>query len=413
MAERDLYTSDQLAKIRETLAESLGESSGGALENLDSRFTAKEESEAADEATGGKGKKKADKTPAQAEEEKEAKEGENLALILEENKLKDMIAAVGDFKDSKDDVHELIGAVLRHREVKAFHLVECLAKIRRDDIDLIDALVDGITSRKGINPLIDALRYATESDKAVKALAMGIAEQGSVNHLIRSIATAPSGLKEAETIWAMEIMGKGSMEQLLEAMKLLDDNSPGIVILAVGLTNRKEIAIEPLVRALAASAENPKACAILAVALTKLTDVHQIVTLLEKYVTDDTEAAEILVSKLVLSSSKRNDKGAELPKACGYMRGSSMSGKILAQGIIEQGGPAQMEKAFNRMKSHGTGQKMIAIAIKNKLGGMKAIKLLGGLFFQLGKFEDEARSATSEAKARYKEIVTTILKEKL
>ena len=42
---------------------------------------------------------------------------------------------------------------------------------------------------------------------------------------------------------------------------------------------------------------------------------------------------------------------------------------------------------------------------------MKAIKLLGGAFFQVSKFEDEARTASSEAKKRYKEIVEGVLHE--
>jgi hypothetical protein len=410
MAERDLYTADQLAKIRATLEESLGEASGGALENLDSRFTAKEDGGENGGAGAAEKAKKKEKAKEKAAEDKEAA---NLQIVLEENKLKNMVEAVPDFKDHTEDVHTLVGAILKHKDLKAFHLVDCLSKIKKDDIDLIDALVDGITSRKGINPLIDALRHSTESPKAVKALAMAIAEQGSSNHLIRAIATAPNGQKEAETIWAMEIMGKGSMEQLLEAMKLLDDNSPGIVILAVGLTNRKEVAIEPLVRALAASADNPKACTILSVALTKLTDQQQLVTLLEKYVTDDTEAAEILIAKLVLRSSKRNDDGITLPKACSFMRGESLAGKILAMGIIEQCNGAQLEKSFNRLKSHAAGQKMVVVAIKNKLGGMKAMKLLGGLFFKVGKFEDEARASTSEAKKRYQQIVKEVFKESL
>jgi hypothetical protein len=271
-------------------------------------------------------------------------------------------------------------------------------------------LVDGITSKKGINPLIDALRNATGSPKAMKTLATSIAEQGSVNHLIRSIATAPQGQQEAETIWAMEIMGKGSMEQLLEAMKLLDDASPGIVILAAGLINRKEIAIEPLVRALAAAAENPKASGILAHAMTQIADETQLITMLEKYVTDDTEAAEIFVSKLVHASSKEKGRAKILSKACGFMRGESMTGKILAMGIVKQKNESQLEKAYARMKTHPVGRKMIAVAIKN-LGGMKAIKLLGGAFFQVSKFEDEARTASSEAKKRYKEIVEGVLKE--
>ncbi|MBF0454131.1 MAG: hypothetical protein HQL72_04840 [Magnetococcales bacterium] len=403
MAERDLYTSDQLAKIRATLQDTLGESSGGALENLDARFTAKEDApkEEINPKASARAKKKAQEENAVAD----------IKELLEENKLKKMIAAVSEVKDQPDEVRTLIGAILAHPEVKAFHLVEAISKIKKDDVPLIDALVEGITSRKGVNPLIEALRHATASTNAVKALAMGIAEQGTVNHLIRAIATSPRDQPEAEIIWAMEVMGKGSMEQLLEAIKLLDPASPGTVILATGLVNRKEVAIEPLVRALTAAKENAKACSLLAVALARLADQPQLISLLEKYVSDDTEAAEILVAKLVLVSLREKGRAKLMAKATGFMRGDSMAGKILAMGIVEQGDHTQLERTFARMKSHPVGQKMAAVAIKKKLGGMKAIKLLGGVFFQLSKFEDEVRKATAEAKQRYKQITEDILQD--
>jgi hypothetical protein len=409
MAERGLYTAEQLAKIRATLEESLGDSSGGALENLDTRFTPKDESE---EAGGGTREERKKEAEAKEKSEKD-EESADVSIIIEEDKLKGMIAAIPDYKNNPDDMQLLASAILNHRDVKAFHLVEALGKINTDDVEMVEAFVEGITSRRGINPLIEALRFATVSPKAVKALAMGVAEQGTVNHLIRAIATAPQGQESAEIVWAMEIMGKGSMEQLLEAMKLLDNNSPGIVILATGLTNRKEVAIEPLVRALAASDGNHKACALLAASLTRLTDPAQLITLLEKYVTDDTEAAEILIAKLILSGNRLKDTAATLGKACGFMRAESMAGKMLAMGIIDQGNATQYEKSYNKMKGHPIGQKMIAIAIKNKVGGLKAMKLLGGVFFRAGKFEDEVRAANSEAKKRYKQVVEDVLKEKL
>ncbi|MBF0445392.1 MAG: hypothetical protein HQL68_07360 [Magnetococcales bacterium] len=404
MAERDIYTSEQLAKIRATLENTLGETAEGAVENLNSRFTPKSEGEGPATAES---QKKAAKAQKKAEE---AKEAASVETFIAENKLKHMIEVIPDFKNNPDDITDLIAAILKHPDAKAFHMVESLQKIKPDDVALIDTLVDGITSKKGINPLIDALRHATASPKAMKTLALSIAEQGSVNHLIRSIATAPQGQAEAETIWAMEIMGKGTMEQLLEAMKLLDDASPGIVILAAGLVNRKELAIEPLVRALAAAAENHKASGILAYAMTQIADETQLITMLEKYVTDDTEAAEIFVAKLVHKSLKQKGRPKILSKACGFMRGASMAGKLLAMGIILEKNEPQLEKAYARMKSHAVGRKMIAVAIKN-LGGMKAIKLLGGAFFQVSKFEDEARTATAEAKKRYKEIVEEVFKE--
>ncbi|MBF0447537.1 MAG: hypothetical protein HQL67_04985 [Magnetococcales bacterium] len=402
MAERDIYTSEQLSKIRETLAQTLGEASGGALENLDSRFTAKEDTptpEKSSSRSAGKAQKK------------QPDESIDLQTILTEDKLTKLISAISDVKDKPEDVRTLAGAILNHREVKAFHLVEALSKINKSDVELVDALVEGITSRKGVNPLIEAMRYATASPAAIKALAMGIAEQGTVNHLIRAMATAPRDQNEAEIIWTMEVIGKGSMEQILEAIKLLDPKSPGTVILSTGLVNRKEVAIEPLVRALTAAKENPKACAILAVALTRLADLTQLITLLEKYVSDDTEAAEILVAKVVLLSLRAKGRTKLMAKAAGFMRGDSMAGKILAMGIVKQGDQTQLERTYARMKSHPIGQKMAAVAIKNKLGGMKAIKLLGGAFFQVSKFEGEVRTATAEATKRYQQILTEVLQE--
>ena len=399
MAERDLYTSDQLAKIRATLENTLGDSSGNALENLDNRFVAKEDAPVDDD--NNKVRKK----------RKQEEETADIRILLEENKLKKMLDAVHDIKDHPDDIRMLIEAILRHKEVKAFHMVDALSKINKDNVELVEALVTGITACKGVNPLIDALRYSVASPSAIKSLAMGIAEQGTVNHLIRAIATAPRDQHDAEVIWAMEVMGKGSMEQLLEAIKLLDDNSPGTVILATGLVNRKEVAIEPLVRALTASKNNAKACSILSVALTHLADVTQLVSLLEKYVSDDTESAEILVSKLVLQSLREKGRSKVMAKVVNVMRGESMAGKILAMGIVEQGSEIQMKRAYNRMKSHPVGQRMLAVAIKNKLGGLKAVKLLGGVFFKVAKFESEVRTATAEAKKRYKDILANVLLE--
>lgn len=410
MAERDIYTSDQLAKIRATLEETLGDSSSGALENLDNRFVARDSIQQEEEQKPKKKKKSAPEGGNAGEGAEDSTP--DVSLILAEDKLQDMLNAVPTYKDKHDDIRALTQAILNHRDLKAFHLVDTLSKIDKSDVELVNALVAGITSRKGVNPLIEAMRHATESSDAVKALAMSVAEQGTVNHIIRAIATAPQGIRDAEIIWSMEVIGKGSVEQILEAIKLLDPTSPGAVILATGLVNRKEVSIEPLVRALAALQNNEKACSILSVALTQLADIGQLVSLLEKYVTDDTEAAEILVTKLVYLSTTSKKKGDDtmMAKVCGFMRGESLAGKILVMGIVEHGLPANLEKAYARMKAHPIGQQMAAIGIKNKVGGMKAMKLLGGAFFQTGKYEGDVRAAMAEGKRRYNEVMNDILK---
>lgn len=397
MAERDLYTSAQLEKIRATLAETLGEESSQALDNLDKRFSPKEE--VVDEGKDGKGKK-----------DGEEKVRVDVNALVTDGRLKRMIDALGDIKESPEDRRTVVAAILKHREVKAFHLVEALSKVP-DEVDLVDALVQGITSLKGVNPLIDALRYAVASPEALKSLAKGIAEQGTVNHLIRAIATSPRGQSESEVIWAMEVMGKGTLEQILEAMNLMDADSPGTVVLATGLVHRKEVAVEPLVRALASCKGNSKAETILSVELTKLADVQSLVTLLEKYISDSSEAGEVLVARLVHSSL--GDKGRQklLAKAARFVKANSLSGKMLAMGVVELGEITQMEQAYNRMVNHPTGQRMIAAGIVKKQGGLKALRVLGGIFFQVSKYQQEVKTATKEASQRYSFLVKEVLGE--
>ncbi|MBF0110607.1 MAG: hypothetical protein HQL76_15670 [Magnetococcales bacterium] len=394
MAERDLYTAEQLAKIRATLQENLGDAKSHALENLDSRFAAK-----ADEVADSDKKK-----------HKDEKVHVDVPSVLAEGNLKKMIAALGDVKDNPADCRTLVAAIIQHKEVKAFHLVEAMSKVPGDR-ELVDSLVQGITARKGVNPLIDALRHAEISPSAIKLLAKGIAEQGTINHIIRAIATAPSDQPEAEIIWAMEVIGKGTMEQILEALNLLNAKSPGTVILATGLVNRKEVAIEPLVRALTSSKDNPKASAILAVELTRQADLNSLVTLLEKYISDGTAAGEIIVTRLVFRSLIERGRTKLLAKAARFVKGDSLAGKILAMGIVELGDGAEMEKAFPRLSGHPTGQKIVAVGLNSKLGGLKALRLLGGSFFKLSKFQDEASAATKEARGRYNQILKEVLGE--
>ncbi len=400
MADREQYTAEQLERIRATLEQSLGTESGQALENLEKRFKPKEDE--VPKFAGGRKK----------EEEEAEKKHVDVAALVEDGKLKKMLDALADVKDETDSIRALVAAILRHRDVKAFHLVEALSKVGHD-LELVNALVHGITSRKGVNPLIDSLRHAVISPEAMKSLAMGISEQGTVNHLIRAIATAPRNQPEAEIIWAMEVMRKAPMEQLLEAINLMDDASPGVVILATGLVNRKEVAIEPLVRALSSSKNNAKASAILALELSRLADIPALIVLLEKYISDTSEAGEILAAKLVQRSLDEKGRIKLMAKACRFMRGDSMAGKILCWGIVTQGDQTQLERAFGRLGAHPIGKKMVAMGISKKMSGLKAFKLLGKLMFQLSKFQPEVDKAMKEAQARYKWIIEEVFKESM
>ena len=395
MAERDMYTAEQLERIRVTLQETLGEESAQALENLKERFTpAQEESE--------------DKE--KVEKPEDEKKQVDVAGLVEEGRLRKMLASMADVKEDPYSQRVLVAAILRHRDVKAFHLVDALAKVA-GDVELVNALVHGITSRKGVNPLIEALRYATASPDAMKSLAKGIADQGTSNHLIRAIATAPRNQPEAEIVWAMEVMGKGTMEQLLEAINLMDDASPGVVILATGVVNRKDVAIEPLVRALSSSKKNAKAAAILSVELTRLADIPSLITLLEKYISDATEAGEILTVKLVQRSLQERGRVKLLAKACRFMRGESMAGQILAWGIVEQGDISQLERAYGRMGSHLMGKKIIAVGLCKKVSGFRAFRLMGNEYFKNSKIQPAVNEATKKTKERYHWVLKNILGE--
>ncbi|MBF0348796.1 MAG: hypothetical protein HQL81_14105, partial [Magnetococcales bacterium] len=173
----------------------------------------------------------------------------------------------------------------------------------------------------------------------------------------------------------------------------------------------KEVAIEPLVRALTSCKDNPKASAILSVELTRQADLNSLVTLLEKYISDGTAAGEIIISRLVFRSMIERGRTKLLAKAARFVKGDSMAGKILAMGIVDLGDGAEMEKAFPRISSHPMGQKIVAVGLHKKLGGLKALRLLGSSFFKISKFQDEVNAATKEARARYNQIVKEVLGE--
>lgn len=398
MATRDIYTADQLERIRNTLKNTLGEASDQALENLSQRFKPAQE-DAGEEAKLAQMREKSEKNV-------------NVDEIVASGTLSRMMDAMTLFQGEPEKQLIVVPAILAHKDIKSSHMVDALSKVG-DNVQMVEMLVEGVTALKGVNPLIEALRYATPSSNAVLALAKTIAEQGTVNHLIRTIAGAPRNQPEAEIVWAMEVMRKGSLEQMLEAINLMDDKSPGVVILATGVVNRRDVGIEPIVRALTNSKGNAKACGILAVELSQLADINALITLLEKYVSDTTEAGEILTAKLVHRCLNAKSRDKLLGKACRHMHDDSSAGRILAMGIYEQGDAEQLERAFFRMEKHPSGQKIIMLGISKKLNVIKIVRLIGKEYFQLSKQIPAIEASLKETKKRYHWVVQNILGEEI
>ncbi|MBF0311088.1 MAG: hypothetical protein HQL56_16355 [Magnetococcales bacterium] len=397
---RDRYTAEELARIRATLENSLGNDSSQALNNLDTRFTAAQ---------------------AQQEESEEIKENKkllgtegavNISEVIQEGQLEKMLAALTLVLSNPPDVQTLVGAILNHPEAKSFHLVDALSKVNAD-LQLLEALVDGIVTRKGINPLIDALKFSAASPKAMKSLAMAISEQGTVNHIMRAIASAPRPQPEAEIIWTMEIMGKGGVDQILEAMKLIDAQSPGAVVLATAIVNRQEARNEHLARSLTALKDNPKAAAILTTAVAKVADVPALRSLLEKYLKDDTEAAEIAAAKLVNKClGAIGIRSRDMAEATKFARSpDSMTGQILAIGLLKQDNEDMLAAAFNRFGANVAARKIVANAIVKKKGKLMAFPIIGKEGFNLVGNPGEIQSLTNKATERLLHILTKVLGE--
>lgn len=399
MAAGDMYTTEQLERIRDTLRSSLGESSSNALENLETRFTpAPDVSE--------------DEEKLEKLRNKDEKKNVDVNRILETGKLGNIRGALEHVRDEPAKQKALIGALLAHKDTKATDMAEALAKVN-NRLELVETLAEALTAQKGVNPLIEAMRHATISSKAVTALAKAIAEQGTVNHLIRTIGTAPRDQPDAEIILAMEAMRKGSVEQLLEAINLMDDKSPGIVVLATGIVNRKDVGIEPLVRAMTNSKNNAKASAILALELTKRADVNALVTLLEKYISDDTDAGEILTAKLVQRGLVARSREGILVKACRHMHLDSMAGKILAMGILDLKDLGQLEAGYGRMNGHASGKKLLALGLFKRAGFIKGVRLMGKEYFQMSSLQPELDASLKEIRKRYHWIIREILGEEI
>ncbi|MBF0402114.1 MAG: hypothetical protein HQL90_15285 [Magnetococcales bacterium] len=397
MASKDIYTAEQLERIRSTLGSSLGEKSAQALETLESRFAPAPEISEEDEKLMKLREKMENKTV-------------DVDSIIATGRLPAMISALDRVKEEPDKQKRLVTVIINHKEAKSPALVDALSRVSEQQ-PLVETLVAAIVSQRGVNPLIDALRHATISQTAYNSLAQAIAEQGTVNHMIRTIGTAPRGQPDAELMWAMEIMRKGTLEQMLEAMNLLDDNSPGMVALATGVTNRKDVGVEPMVRALAHCKNNVKASAILSRQLTEIVDVNAIVVILEKYISDASDAGEILVVKLVHRTKFAKSREGLLFKACRFMRGSSMAGKILAMGICDLNNPEQIADGYRRMQAHLDGQKILAVAASKKLSAFKAMALLGKEYFRVSSLQAEADGFLKEARQRYEWVLREVLGE--
>ncbi|MBF0585095.1 MAG: hypothetical protein HQL80_12795 [Magnetococcales bacterium] len=397
MAQKDIYTAEQLERIRSTLGASLGDKSAQALETLETRFApAPDISEE-------------DAKLMKLREKLETK-SVDVDAVIATGRLPAMISSLDRAKEEPEKQKRLVSVILNHKEAKAPSLVEALSKVS-DKLELVEMLVAGIVAQRGVNPLIDALRYATISQTAYNTLAKGIAEQGTVNHMIRTIGTAPRGQPDAELMWAMEIMRKGTLEQMLESMNLLEDDSPGIVALATGVTNRKDVGVEPMVRALAHCKNNAKASAILSRALTDVADVNAIVVILEKYISDGSDAGEIITVKLVHRTKFAKSREGLLFKACRHMRADSMAGKILAMAIYDLGDADKMADAYQRMQAHPNGQKILAMGAYKKLSAFKAMALLGKKYFQMSPIMAEAEEYLKEARKRYEWVLREVLEE--
>ncbi|MEO5366592.1 MAG: hypothetical protein H7831_09610 [Magnetococcus sp. WYHC-3] len=383
MATRDHYSSDELARIRATLKEQLGDNSGTALKNLEERFVPSEKTRPPEELVDERG----DAVGWAGGEV-------NVDEVISDGQLDKMIRALPVFKDAAADQGKLVAAIMKHPEVKSFHLVEALSKVSKDP-SLVDALVQRIVSNKGVNPLIDACRFAAVSPASMRALAQGIAEEGTVNHIMRAIASAPRDQPDAEIIWTMEVIGKGGLDQITECIKLIDPASPGAVVLATGLANRKEVKMEILVRSLSVLKDSPKAATVLAVRLAGMVEDNALASLLEKHVSDKTEAGEVLVAKLV-----HGGRVKELSRVTRFMRADSVASRMLAVGIMRHNDADLLLTAYERFSAAPIAQAMVGTEFVKKKGTFGALKAMGKKALEFGKLATEVANGTKEGRER-------------
>ncbi|MBF0623778.1 MAG: hypothetical protein HQL82_03120 [Magnetococcales bacterium] len=396
MSTRNQYSAEQLEQIRATLKDSLGDDSTTALDNLNNRFTPGVEAP------------ETEKKPGRSLSKTGSSLGKVSKIDVEEvirsGNITKMLEAVPIVLGEPNKINALIDALLKNGEVKSFHLVEALGKVHKDK-DLVERLVDGIITRKGVNPLVDSLKFAVISPKAMLDLARSLAEQGTVNHILRAIAGAPKGQDEVEIIWTMEVIGKGTIDQMLDAIKLIETSSPGTVVLATGIVNRKGTSVESMVRALGAAKENPKAATILVVPLVKKMDVPVLISLMEKYLPDKNPASEIVAAQLVNRCLGHATRSKELATAIRFARNETMTAQILAWGLVKQDKLDQILRGYNRLPSPTMAKKMLAMGVVKMKGKLMSLKELGKAGWDLTSNTAEIAKAMNETQARYKQIL--------
>ncbi|ABK42852.1 hypothetical protein Mmc1_0326 [Magnetococcus marinus MC-1] len=404
---RDNFTQKQLDNIKSQLAKTLGDQSSTALENLDNRFTAREEEviieanpDVMDDhsATGG------------------FKPGAKIDVdeVIAEGKLGPMLGTLGPLvkiEEKKADLRRMVEAIINHPEIKAFNLVEALTRVRKNS-EMVGLLVDQVVARKGINPLIDSLKVSGINKPAMQKLAAGIAEMGTINHLLRAIASCPKNQEEVEITLTMEVIGKGALEQMLEAIKLIDPMSPGAVVLATGVANVKNLPVEPCVRALTAVKDNEGGAQILAKRLVEMVEVPALVSLLEKYVSETTPAAHVVVTQLIHKVMIQPSRNKELIKATKAVRGDSMPAQMLATAIVKFCDKDDWERTFLRVAGHNS--KVILACAYGKQGGMfGTIRKLGKAGYDMSKNAAEANKLMKEAWDRCTEVARDVLQVEL
>ncbi|MBF0125155.1 MAG: hypothetical protein HQL60_07455, partial [Magnetococcales bacterium] len=391
------YTSAQLEQIRKTLQGSLGDAGAAqAIANLEQRFTPSENSV---QQTDSNQKKPGHAGPKPVD----------IGEVLASDSIEKILETLPLVKEDHE-IRPVVEALIKHPETKAFHLVDALSNVSKN-VTFVEMLVEAIVTKKGINPLIDALKYASLSSKSVTMLANSIGEQGTVTHVLRAIASAPPNQPEAEIVWAMEVIGKGGFEQINDALKLMDINSPGIVVLTTGLVNRPGVAIEHLIRPLAVIKENSQALTVLLTRLAKLVDVPQMLSLLEKHIPDNCEGAEYVAARLVNRCLASASRVKEIAMACRCMRTDSMTARILAYGVVKQGAEDQMMRAYERLPAGSTAKHMAGIGVLNKVNKLKALTLLGREGMALSKYAGEVQAAMRAAQERYQWIMANIMGE--
>jgi hypothetical protein len=389
------YSAEQLEKIRETLANTLGSESAQVLKDMERRIRPKEETPDFEE----------DGTVAAASDPAAAKGvaglGQlNIPRLVQAGNIEKMLEALPQVVDNPQFTRMIVAAILKHPDAKQFHMADALNKVYKD-VELVNALVHGMVTRKGVNPLIDSIRFVGESPPAMKALAVAICEQGTVNHMIRALANS-KGNPDAENILAMEVMDKGTLDQMQEAMKLMDSQSPGMVILATGLIARENVPVEQLVRGLMAGKDNEPAANLLAVEVAKVADVTSLLSALEKYVRDTTEAGEIVTARII-----QNGRAKQLLSACRHVTTGSNASLMLAVGITKKGTPEDVYRGFRMMAANPQAKQILGLDLVRQKGKFMAMRQLGSEVFELVKKQNDIQQFAAKAWHRYNYLLQT------